>query len=198
MATINHPRRNAFVALCCLAAKEKWCWKLACTTCGHQYFRYGLREISRGAHPDSLDWKVTAEQPDQWQRNLMKLLGPIPPLGPWTEDEGRALLSVAVAANPSELAKQVAFPDWLGYFGLVLYYSETAERQDRTLTTTWVPQFLAMLPEGASARSGLQCTLASSWQTLSWRDLEHVEAGLRTERVFGQVSNAPPFIRPRD
>ena len=52
-------RRNPFEALCALASKEGWCWKLTCITCNHMYFRYGFMELARGKHPDGPDWIVS-------------------------------------------------------------------------------------------------------------------------------------------
>lgn len=178
MEIIGPAPRNAFVALCGLAARERWCWKLVCTTCGHLHFRYALREIARGVHPDSHAWKVTKEHPALRRGSPAKELGPIPPPGPWPEDEGRALLAIVVGASLSDLAEQGPFPDWLGYLGLALHYSEIAECQSRALTAAWVPQLLTILPHEACARPRLQGILANSSKTVTWRDLEAVEKDL--------------------
>ena len=55
--------RSAFDALCSIAAKENWCWKINCTTCGHMLFRYGLHELIRGKHPDAPEWIVSKSHP---------------------------------------------------------------------------------------------------------------------------------------
>ena len=35
---MREAKRDTFLALCELASKEDWCWKIPCTTCGSGYF----------------------------------------------------------------------------------------------------------------------------------------------------------------
>lgn len=37
---------NLFEIVCFEAAKNRWCWKLSCTTCGQSDFRNALSELS--------------------------------------------------------------------------------------------------------------------------------------------------------
>ena len=70
MATKNNPisespsERDPFHALCLLASRESWCWDLSCSTCGQVEFRYALRELIAGKHPDAPEWMVSkSKQP---------------------------------------------------------------------------------------------------------------------------------------
>ena len=49
---------NAFEALCNLASKEHWCWKMYCTTCGTMHLRYSLQEIAKGLSPEDTNWII--------------------------------------------------------------------------------------------------------------------------------------------
>jgi hypothetical protein len=166
---------NAFDALCELAAMENWCWRIPCTTCGHLYFRYGFRELVRGKHPQSSDWRAGKAH----HHRLAHDLGPMPSLGSWSIAEQRALASVLQEASLKDIASHAHFPDWLGYLGLGLLYTEGIEREERILTSAWIPQFLDLLPPNAPLRSHLERIHDEPTGILRWRYLEQIESDLR-------------------
>lgn len=170
--------RNAFDALCLLAAKERWCWNIVCTTCGHMHFRYALHELLNGNHPDSESWLVRQSHPVLKRGGQPKELGPLPPLGSWPMNEQRKLAKVLSCGNLQNIASECPFPDWLGYLGLGLLYSEDAERESQTLSQSWAPQLLQQVPRGSRSHNFLQGIVDNNTQVLSWRDLEAVEADL--------------------
>ena len=157
-----------------LAAKESWCWKIVCTTCGHLYFRYAFRELVQGKHPQSADWRSGKAH----HQELHDELGSVPPLGGWPIPDQRALASVLAGARLKDIASRARFPDWLGYLGLALLYSEDVEREDRSLTKAWVPQLLEILPPQARSRPHLQGILDDPASVFTWRHLEEVESDL--------------------
>ena len=170
--------RNPFEALCLLAAQENWCWKIVCTTCGHMHFRYGFRELSRGKHPESSDWRVRKGDAAFPRGAEPSELGQLPSLGGWLIQDQRALASVLLTARLGNIRSEVRFPDWLGYLGLGLYYCERNEKLDRSLTKQWVPQLIEMLPQPSRCRSTFQEILNDPTRVLGWRDLEMVESNL--------------------
>lgn len=104
-------QRNAFEALCELASRERWCWKLGCTTCGCMHFRYGLRELALGRHPDADDW-VTRK--DVRQRD------PLPQI-PFPPNEQRAIARIAAGACIGQIASAGNFPAWLAFLALCCF-----------------------------------------------------------------------------
>jgi hypothetical protein len=169
--------RNSFVALCNWASSEGWCWKIFCTTCGHMNFRYGLREIADGNHPDSSGWRVSAYRSDLARGSPAADLGPMPRRPPWPIEEQRRLIAVLSTASVTDIARDCPFPDWLGYLGLGLHYSEDAERATRALTANWIPQLIELLPPHSLSIASLRKVLDNSGMTLSWQMLSRVESG---------------------
>ena len=180
--------RNAFEALCELAARENWCWNIVCTTCGHTHFRYGLQQLARGKHPDRSDWRVTRNDPVLRRGGEPTDLGPLPPLWDWPLEDQSALVEVLSKASLKVISGCARFPDWLGYMGLGLCYSEDAERNLRAVTQAWVPQVLEMLPETSPSQPFFKNILGSSVQVLRWRDLEKIEFDLMR---FGRPRQLP-------
>ena len=174
-----HFHRNAFVALCSLAAKEIWCWKLSCTTCGHGYFRYGFMELSNGKHPDSPDWIVSSNHHSELHGSLGPAWGFSKRRdGPSKEDQ-MELICVLSGASISQIAKNCRFPGWLGYLGLALSYTEPIESESKVLTAAWVPQLLELLPTHTSSRKLLESMLLDPKENqLRWQHLEQVEEDL--------------------
>lgn len=165
-----------FDALCLLASSENWCWKMACTTCGHLLFRYGLWQLATGQSPCEPAWVVRRDHPVLRRGSPLRELGPIPPLAGWPITQQRRLQQVVSAADISLIAARCNFPDWLGYLGLALHYTEDAEKEDRLLTRAWVGQLSARVSPGSSA-SGLLATIAADPNSiLTWRHLETVES----------------------
>jgi len=173
---MDHYDRPAFVALAELASREDWCWKLSCTTCGNMYFRYGLHELALGKHPDAPDWVLGHDN----HARLERLLGQIPWMqAPPAEAEQRAIAQCLADAPVTGIRAVGRFPDWLGYLGLGLYWTEDTERQDRHLTRALTPQLLQLIRPETAAHGKLRAILVGENTTLRWTDLELVEAELR-------------------
>ena len=174
-----NPRSNAFVALCTLAAKETWCWKLACTTCGHMYFRYGLMELSVGKHPDFPGWIVSSNHHYELHGHLGPAWGFSDRHDKPSREDQTELICVLSGASISQIAKKCRFPGWLGYLGLALSYTEPVESEAKVLTAAWVPQLLEFLPARTSSRKLLESMLLDPTENqLRWQHLEQVEQDL--------------------
>lgn len=161
-----HTRRDShpFEQVCAQASRGQWCWNLFCTTCGHHRFRRAFDELARGRRPDDPGWDLE---------------GPVPePDCPFPYPWERRLQAACRGADLSRIAADCRFPDWLGYLGLVLAHTGSAERSDRTLTTAWAPQLLAMVPEASEAHARLRALIDDPAQRLTLDDLELVEADL--------------------
>lgn len=170
--------RNSFEALCALAAREQWCWKMHCGTCGHGVFRWGLLALARGDHPDMAGWAV------RWGRgvtftDIEAIAGPPPPFEGWPIVEQRKLQALIANASVDRIAHECPFPDWLGYLGLGLHYTEGAENRDPLISRRLAPQLQRLLPADSSAAEMLRSRAAEDEpERLCWRDLASVEAGL--------------------
>lgn len=161
--------RHPLVALSNLAAKERWCWNLACTTCGHMHFRFALQHIGRGQHPDSAAWTIHRDRgvPDSPA-----------PRSPFPDQEQLALVTLLSTVQVSELAASAPFPDWLGYLGLFLRYSDDAERSAGTATRNLVPQLRALVEAGSPAAAHLTRLGVDNNDRLRWNDLGVIEGNL--------------------
>lgn len=163
------PMRNAFESLCELAGRNRWCWKLVCTTCGHMCFRCSFQELVRGKHPDSSDWQIYGPR-DPRQ--------PFPEWRDWPIEEQRVLSTILSQARLTTIASHARFPDWLGYLGLGLHYTVNVERKGYLLTRNWGPQLLDVLPQ----HSPMRARLAGTWNPpdgiLTWQQLESIEFDL--------------------
>ena len=170
--------RDPFAALCNLASRENWCWKICCSTCGHMYFRYSFKELIAGKHPDTPAWIVR-----QGNHHTVNALGPIPPLGGWPIDEQRTLAKILIHADIGAVHQTCRFPDWLGYLGLAVAYTEDAEREDRTITPVIVPQLVTVVTGDTETSDFLTALQADQDRWLCWRDLEAVELGVHHLRM---------------
>jgi hypothetical protein len=142
-------------------------------------FRYGLRELARGVDPTSPSWLVSNQNPVLRSGSHLPVLGPIPGFGSWPLGEQRGLMAAAQGAELARVAKEAAFPDWLGYLGLVLRYTYDAELEDLTLTRAWSPQLARLVPQGSEVCRLLYDLPGETRRPLTWRLLEAVEfAGL--------------------
>lgn len=138
-------------------------------------FRYGLREIARGVHPDTSAWQVSGEREDLWRGSPARELGEVPSLPPWSLDEQLSLNAVLGTADLSEIAGLAPFPDWLGYLGLGLHYCAEAELTTGALTATWTPQLVRMLPPDGSSTGILRGLDGARGRMITWELLGHVE-----------------------
>jgi len=166
-------RVNRFETLCKLATRERWCWKILCTTCGHHVFRWALKALARGLDPSASTWSV------HWggaftQQDLERLNGPLPPFYPWDIVEQERIQRSAVGCDIQSIASAAEFPDWLGYFGILLCYTEEVEERNRVLTAELVPQLRRCVASGSPAERMFE-EITRSGRTLRWPDLEVVE-----------------------
>ena len=172
-------RQNAFEALCALASREGWCWKLSCITCAHMFFRYSFMELSKDKHPDSPEWIVSKNNKDQLFGALGAVWGRAGRLhGPSKEDQTK-LISILSRASILRISKQCRFPSWLGYLGLGLSYTEPVEAEVKQLTASWKPQLLNLITCNTDVMHLLKLTLFESDEShLRWQDMEQVEKAL--------------------
>ena len=165
---------NGFKAMCKLASRENWCWKIFCGTCRHAYFRCGFLELAEGKHPHDAGWLSGQEHHHEMFRQLFDrseqaLRDPV---------IQRAFSTVLATASIERIAGLCKLPDWLGYCGLGLFHTQDAERNDRTLTKAWIPQFNLLLPEDASSRQKLNHLVDDPSVALRWQDLDGLELQL--------------------
>ncbi len=176
--TVEHSRRNSFEAVCEIASQENWCWNLDCTTCGHMHFNYAFLEIINGKHPDDKEWVTHSSR----HHALTRLLGPMPRPFQLSEGQQRALIGIAVDASLQKIASLAKFPDWLGYLGLVLFYTERTEDSERRLTKAWVPQLQEFCASDTGTVWRLQSILDDESRILGIRELEEVERAVNYRR----------------
>ena len=165
--------RDPFLALCDLASRERWCWKMYCTTCGHAYFRHAFKELIAGKHPDTNVWIVR-----KGNHHALNTLGPMPLLGGWPIHEQRALARVLVQTDTRLIHEICRFPDWLGYLGLALAYTEDAEWKDKTITPVIVRQLITLIGSDIHCSAFLAELPRTQGRHLRWGDLETVESGI--------------------
>jgi hypothetical protein len=178
---------NAFERLSVLAARERWCWNLCCTTCGHMVFRWGLKAIANGFDPDDPDWPVHWGKRET-SSTLTTRNGPMPPAGGWPLAEQCAIQEAAQDCLIGNIAAKVPFPDWLGHLGVLLRYTEDAERNNPALTQRFVPQLLDLIEQPSAAESTLRQRLEAR-DPLRWHDLELVEHYYRAPRRLSDIGD---------
>lgn len=142
------------------------------------YFHYGLWELSRGKHPDCSDWRITRKDPVLYRGAEPSNLGPVPHFRAWPSANQHTLAAVLAKASLSKISGFAEFPDWLGYMGLGLLYTEAVERRSRILTQAWIPQLLDMLPPPSSSRPQLELIQDDPNRVFTWGCLETVESDL--------------------
>ncbi len=165
---------NKFEALCRLASKEQWCWKLNCTTCGHMYFRYGFREIAKGRVPEGEDWLVYTQVTAGSDSPQREQLGRLP--YSYSSEEKDRVLKICLEADILAIARDCRFPDWLGYLGLVLHHMKTDARIYGEVSAKWARQLKALVGKRSWIYSRLEEIAAGDRLPLNIQDLEQVES----------------------
>jgi hypothetical protein len=177
--------RNSFEALCALAAREQWCWEMHCGTCGHGVFRWGLRALAHGAHPDLPGW-VVRWGPQVSFTDLEVIAGEPPPFEGWPLLQQQRLQALIAQANIDHIADECPFPDWLGYLGLGLHYTEDAEKHNPLISREIAPQLERLVAPNSSSSDMLRARAAGEGaERLSWRDLWPVEEGMNRKKATG-------------
>lgn len=168
-------RKNAFIALCVLALKENWCWRMFCSSYGHDYFQYGLLELMADKHPEDIDWIVKEEK-----RDIMEIKLVLPKEYP-VEKQAK-LLKLVSEINLVDFISATRFPQWIGFLELVLYYCSKAEKKNRFLSKAFIPQFNDIFYRieermNISERSFkvLKRNFSKPNYLLQWEDMETIE-----------------------
>jgi hypothetical protein len=169
---------DAFTDLRILASEQNWCWNIHCGTCGHGVFRWAFRALSKGKRPGMPDWNVSWG-PRVSFTELEALNGAMPPFDGWPLPEQCTLQNVIAGADLKRIASACKSPDWLGYVGLGLHYTQDAEAEQPRLTRALVPQ-LAILVNPRSMAAELLAGLANpnGHTRLTWSDLSAVEGAI--------------------
>lgn len=181
---MNNVMRNAFEALCERAVEKGWCWNIYCGTCGHSTFKCGLKELARGRHPDSGNWRMKSYM-EMDGNFLSECINELQESRTWVIEEQDALLTILSGASLHRIALNAESmwrtkdPSWLGYLGLGLVYTEDAEKVRRELTKIWIPQLMGLLPSNSQSIKHLRNILDDSGNVLGWTDLSTVYEGLR-------------------
>jgi len=158
--------KNAFEELCFLASKEKWCWNLYCTTCGHMDFMYGFKELIKLKSPEDDNWIVHV------RNTYQKELGPAPRR--FSKSSKTIMHKICAEANLFEIFKQCQKPDWLGYLGLVLNDMQDDSESFIELSKSWASQLKNMLPEDSTFNKRLNIIIENN-VFLTINDLENYE-----------------------
>jgi hypothetical protein len=157
-----------------LANRERWCWHLGCTTCATCNFRYAFYEIASDKHPDSSDWRTRGMPAPA---HLFPDYREIPSLIGRSERLHQGLADASVA----KIAASCTFPDWLGYMGCGLCFTEPLERDSGALTASWAGQLRAFVVPHSPADELLGHILSDPSARLHWRDLGLVERHIDVE-----------------
>ena len=136
------------------------------------YFCYSFKELIDGKHPENHTWIVTKKN-----HNKLSQLGAIPKAIDWKLEEQENLIDIVAEANIRTIQKISQFPDWIGYIGLVLAYTEAAETNSNKLTRTLIPQFKRLINDSSVSYKSLESILIEN-RVLTWHDLETVETGI--------------------
>lgn len=169
---------NHFQELCEVASKNNWCWKLYCGTCGNFHFRYAFRELAAGKSPRSPRWIIR-----QNTDIVRKHLGKVP--HNYSREEQENILQICQEADLLFIAFSCKFPDWLGYFGLVLDYTSQLSNYPiyAELSKRWAQQLSAMVHENSPIFDRLDL-LSSGIGLLNLKDLESCEKDIMQRTEF--------------
>jgi len=159
---------NAWEAVCVIATEQRWCWNLACTTCGAGLWRYALAEIGAGRHPADPNWSTSNDHRNLPSLNELRKTG-----------SSRHMIDVLAEADLESIARRGPHPDWLGYQGVALRNISRSDAMSRKLTIAWGRQILALLPAISQERGYLEKLISDkplrdligSREFLRWQDL---------------------------
>ncbi len=164
---------NSFQEICTVANEEQWCWNLFCGTCGHRNFVKSLALLIN-RRPLALSINGITRIPSYYYMKD-KLLN----------DFSHNVQEKVKDVSIEYFANNFKYPDFLGYLGIALFYSQSAENENRILTERWIPQFIAIMNQ--SERSGvlanvlkkrvfyLENILFDNKKILTVKDLEIIE-----------------------
>lgn len=162
---------NAFEALCSLASKERWCWKIYCTTCGTMHLRYSLQEIAKGLSPEDSDWIIKKSDTHYKER-----LGALPKT--YKPEFKEKILEACLDADISLIAQNCTFPDWLGYLGFVLEHMSSRSSTYKAVSDKWASELQNIVPEGSRSYSRMSEIIDNKKDMLTIQDLELIESDM--------------------
>lgn len=168
-------KRNSYLALSQLAVKNKWCFNIFCPFCGHMPFRYAFMELAAGIHPDDEAWGVKRRWPSDW-RQLREKRGVLPLQGmpEWNRSKEAVLALSLGKLDIVEMAKTVAFPEWLYIIGVGLYYTENIEKKNPKITQNLLTHLLDFFKLEDDAITTFQSMIKEN-KAITWRDLPVIE-----------------------
>ncbi len=156
--------RNSFVGLCEYASQKNWCWKLWCTTCGHQELSVGLLKIAYGLNPDCEEFLQSGISSSHvhYSRNGIPSL-----------DIQEELARCVASASLEEIRKVSKYPDWLGYVGLAINHCSSYSAR-KIISDSYLPQFILMFDKNIDLQNYLR-EKQSKGELLNIEDLSIIE-----------------------
>lgn len=196
-------KRNPLEALCILAVRQRWCWRIGCTTCGCGDFRRATLQLATTGKLSNEWWY--REEPAIWTAFQQRVDRFLPGFtAPWSADVQQAFARKAAKARLPEIAMRAQTPgDWLGYLGLALYETAQTEQSSRALTNAWLPQLLEMCRYDTVEYPRLRAQFRAPDYVMRWEHLEVFESRLdafhRYHRTPVPVTadDRPPPLRRR-
>ena len=92
------------------------------------------------------------------------------------------LQNLIAEADFRRIASACVFPDWLGFLGLALHYTEDAESHNPVISRKVAPQLGRLVEIASPAQRFLRsCATTHGQERLRWNDLTMVEVSIRPE-----------------
>jgi len=152
---------NSFQEICIVANEEQWCWNIACGTCGHVHFVHSLFLL--------IDEEIPEPEYTSKKQNILS-------------SNSKKIQEKVKDTSIDYFANNFKYPDFLGYLGIALHYSQSTENENRILTEKWIPQLIKVMNDN-KGKYYLENILINK-NVLNIKDLENIE------RYF-------PFVRDR-
>ena len=71
-----------------------------------------------------------------------------------------------------KITNNFKYPDFLGYLGIALHYSQSAENENRILTEKWIPQFIDIINADSKKQIvQLENTLSDN-KIFTWKEIK--------------------------
>ena len=166
---------NNFELLCLLAATHNWCWNITCSTCGHYYFKNCLKLLIY--NPSILKEAIILKSKNDVENKLYENFIQNDSFNLLEQKKLSAIIEKSSVLKISSFSK---YPDWLGYIGLALLYTEENELNEKRLTVSFLKQFLEIFQVNKKRISYdiAKDILSQSDKVLKWQNLEIFENDL--------------------
>ena len=155
---------NSFQEICTVANEEQWCWNIACETCGHVHFVHSLFLL--------IDEEIPEPEYTSKKQNILS-------------SNSKKIQEKVKDTSIDYFANNFKYPDFLGYLGIALHYSQSTENENRILTEKWIPQFITIMNRkelrGVYAKASkkriyyLENILVDNKKILTVKDFEIIE-----------------------